>query len=254
MPPSLIDIGVNLAHRSFDADRDAVVERALAAGVTKLVITGTDAQSSRHAAQLAATRPGTLWATAGVHPHHARDFPPASLDALRALRPVAIGECGLDFNRNFSPREAQLSCFEAQLGLAIETKLPVFLHERDAFDDLHRIVKAHRGALKHAVVHCFTGDARALDAYLELGLHIGITGWICDDRRGTPLRELVKRIPLERLMLETDAPFLAPPRTPRRNEPAQLPRVLEAVAQARGETPEHVAERTTKTARDFFAI
>jgi TatD DNase family protein len=253
---TLTDIGVNLAHRSFDADRDAVVTRATAAGVTRLIITGTDLGASRRAAELASGSPGTLFSTAGVHPHHAKDFDSGTLDALRELaalpQVVSLGECGLDFNRNFSPPEAQLACFEAQLSLAAELDKPLFLHERDAFEALHAVLEKHRP--KRAVVHCFTGNAQALEAYLKLGMHIGITGWICDERRGQALRALVGRIPAGRLMLETDAPFLSPTRSERRNEPAFLPRVLEAVAQARGEHPDDVAEHTTRAARAFFGL
>lgn len=245
----LVDIGVNLAHRSFEADLPQVLQRAKDAGVD-LVITGTDVAGSRKAAWLA--REHGLHATAGIHPHHAKDFEPRHLDELAVLSPVAIGECGLDFNRNFSPRDAQLACFEAQLELAAQLAKPLFLHERDTFDDMHRILA--RARPKKAVIHCFTGDARALDAYLALDLHIGITGWICDERRGKHLVELVRRIPKGRLMLETDAPFLSPPGAPRRNEPAFLPRVLEAVAKARGEAPEETARHTTETARDFFGL
>lgn len=250
-PPPLVDIGVNLAHRSFDADRDELVARAKAANVT-VIITGTDVPGSRRAAALA--REHGLYATAGIHPHHAKDFVPGDLEELEALNPIAIGECGLDFNRNFSPPEAQLACFEAQLQLAARANKPLFLHERDAFDDMRRLLRQHRGRLGAAVIHCFTGNAEALDAYLELDLHIGITGWICDERRGRHLVDLVRRIPKGRLMLETDAPFLSPPGSPRRNEPAFLGKVLEKVAQARSEAPEETARHTTEAARAFFAL
>ncbi|MBL8956000.1 MAG: TatD family hydrolase [Myxococcaceae bacterium] len=248
-PPHLVDIGVNLAHRSFEPDLDSVLARARDANVM-MVITGTDVPGSRKAAWLAQQH--GLYATAGIHPHHAKDYAPRHLAELKALKPVAIGECGLDFNRNFSPRDAQLTCFEAQLGLAAETGLPLFLHERDAFDDMKRLLEEHRP--ERAVVHCFTGGAAQLDAYLELGVHIGITGWICDARRGSHLLELVPHIPPGRLMLETDAPFLSPPGVPRRNEPAFLPKVLEAVARARGEPPEATARHTTETATAFFRL
>jgi TatD DNase family protein len=253
---TLVDIGVNLAHRSFDADRAEVVERAKAAGVTHLVITGTDLPASRTAAWLAKDAPGSLFATAGVHPHHAKDFDGSTVDALRALagqpEVVSLGECGLDFNRNFSPQQAQLSCFEAQLKLAAELDKPLFLHERDAFEAMHALLERYRP--RRAVVHCFTGDGRAMDAYLALGLHIGITGWICDERRGKHLLELVPRIPKGKLMLETDAPFLSPTRAQRRNEPAFLPQVLETVAKARGEAPAETAAHTTAAARAFFGL
>jgi TatD DNase family protein len=198
-----------------------------------------------------------------VHPHNARAFSAAARDELRALaaRPevVAVGECGLDFNRDFSPRPDQERCFEEQLALAAETKLPLFLHERDASARFVEILKRRRAEISDAVVHCFTGDAAALGAYLALDLHIGITGWICDERRGAHLKALVKQIPLSRLMLETDAPFLTPrDMAPRpkdgRNEPAFLPHVLREVARCLGKPPEEVAAATTATAARFFKL
>jgi TatD DNase family protein len=252
----LVDIGVNLAHRSFEADRAQVIERGLSAGVRQLVITGTDVAGSRRAAWLAKDAPGRLFATAGVHPHHAKDFDAGTIDALKQLagqpEVVALGECGLDFNRNFSPPDAQRACFEAQLTLAAELDKPLFLHERDAFEAMRETLAKFKP--RRAVVHCFTGNGPALDAYLELGMHIGITGWICDERRGVHLRELVRRIPRGKLMLETDAPFLAPSRGQRRNEPAFLPQVLEAVAKARDESVEECARHTTEAARAFFGL
>jgi TatD DNase family protein len=259
----LIDIGVNLAHRRFARDRDAVIARALAAGVRAMIVTGTSVRASREAQALATARTGTLWSTAGIHPHEARDATPAAIDELRALArdPVvrAIGECGLDFDRMFSPREDQERAFAHQLALAAELQLPVFLHERAAHDRFTAIVREHRPRLRAAVVHCFTGTAAELDAYLALDLHIGITGWICDDRRGVALRALIPRIPPERLMIETDAPFLLPRDLPRRpadgrNEPALLPHVLASVARAARRPAEVVARETSQTARALFAI
>ncbi len=260
-PPELIDIGVNLTHRSFAGDHDAVVDRAIAAGVTTLILTGTSEASSRSAQELAAARPGVLFSTAGVHPHDASHCGPTTIETLRGLARlpgvVAIGECGLDFNRDFSPRPIQEQWFAAQLALAAELGLPVFLHERDAHERFIAILRAHRTGLVDLVVHCFTGTAAELEGYLELGACIGITGWICDERRGAVLRKLTARIPLDRLMVETDAPFLAPrdlrPRVSR-NEPAYLPHILAAIAAERGEPIEHVAAATTATARRVFRI
>jgi TatD DNase family protein len=183
--------------------------------------------------------------------------------ALRALvadpAVKALGECGLDYYRDFSPRPAQRHAFEAQLGLAAELRLPVFVHDREAHEDLLALLKRYRDRLVGAVVHCFTGERRELHAYLDLDMHIGITGWICDERRGLHLRELVRDIPADRLMLETDAPYLLPrtiqpPPAHRRNEPAFLPYVLQAVAESTGRPAEQVAEETTQAARAFFAI
>ena len=261
MPPAIVDIGVNLTHRQFAIDRDKVIDRAIAAGVTVMILTGTSEANSREAQVIAARRPGVLFATAGVHPHGASACDTGTIDRLRALAKlpgvVAIGECGLDFNRDFSPRPVQEAWFAAQLALAVELGLPVFLHERDAHDRFLAILREHAPRLTDMVVHCFTGGAKELSAYLELGANIGITGWVCDERRGLALRGLTATIPLDRLMIETDAPFLAPrdvrPKITR-NEPMHLPRVLSAIARQRGESPESVAAATTATARRVFRL
>ena len=259
----LIDIGANLGHESFRGDLDEVIERAAKVGVERIVVTGASEGESRAAQRLAARYPGRLSATAGVHPHLARDWTDTSADALLGLlsRPevVAVGEAGLDFNRNFSPRASQERAFEAQIELAIALEMPLFMHERDASERFVAILERHRHRLGPAVVHCFTGDERELETYLDLDLHIGITGWICDERRGTHLHPLVGKIPAERLMVETDAPYLLPrdlrprPRG-RRNEPANLPHIVERVARLRGETAAQLAQSTTRAARAFFRL
>jgi TatD DNase family protein len=257
----LVDIGANLTGKAFRGDVDDVIARARAAGVTRIVVTGTSVAGSYDARELAQRHAGTLWSTAGIHPHNARELDAPRLAELRhlAAQPgvVAVGECGLDYNRNFSPPAAQRACFEAQLELAATLGKPVFLHQRDAHDDFVAILKNALPRLRAAVVHCFTGGAAELDAYLALDLHVGITGWICDERRGRHLASLVARIAADRLMLETDAPYLLP-RTlkvaSRRNEPAYLPHVLAEVARCRGEEPAHVAAITTATARAFFGL
>lgn len=257
----MIDIGVNLTNRRFAKDLDAVLARAADAGVDRVVITGTSVAASRDAAAMADAR--GQYATAGVHPHDAKSCDDTTLDVLASLasreRVVAIGECGLDFDRDFSPRPVQERWFEAQLELAARLGLPVFLHERAAHARFVEILRAHRDALVGAVIHCFTGTRDELSAYLDLDLHIGITGWICDERRGTHLVEDVKLIPEGRLMIETDAPYLFP-RTMRprpksgRNEPAFLTYVRDAVAEARGESREAVAAHTTEAAERFFGL
>jgi TatD DNase family protein len=267
MASTLIDIGANLTHDAFDADRDAVIERARAGGVTVMVVTGASESGSLEALELARAWPGTLYATAGVHPHHAKDVTPDTLSVLRecadAPETLAVGETGLDFFRDLSPRALQERVFEEQLELGAQLELPVFMHLRDAHERFLAIVKEHRDRLTRAVVHCFTGTAKELHDFLDLDLYIGITGWICDERRGHHLRQLVGDIPDNRLMLETDAPYLLPrdlpkdfdPRpTGRRNEPATLPHVLAAVAQAKAKPVDEVAASTTAAAREFFSI
>lgn len=258
MTLELIDIGTNLTNRRFAGDLAEVLERARRAGVSTLIATGISVRGSEDALALARARSEVV-CTAGVHPHAASTLDEAGLGRLRELardpRVVVLGECGLDYNRNFSSPGVQRRAFEMQLELACELGMPVFLHERDAHEDFTRILARYRPRLPRGVVHCFTGRARELDAYLAMDLHFGITGWICDRRRGAHLDALVPRIPAGRLMIETDAPFLVPPEAGvKRNEPSFLPIVLRAVAKARGEPIEQVAAETTATARRFFAL
>ncbi len=262
----LIDIGVNLTNSSFHDQQAAIVERAIEAGVLQMVLTGTSLEVSEQALELCQQLDGDgqhLFATAGVHPHDAKSWDGDSERNLRQLlaesRVRAVGECGLDFNRDFSPRPLQEKALEAQLALAAELRLPVFLHERDASERLLAILKDYRDHLPAAVVHCFTGAREALFAYLDMDLHIGITGWICDERRGTHLHPLVGNIAEGRLMLESDAPCLLPrslrPKPKNgRNEPAFLTEVLREVALHRNERIEHCAQHTTATAKAFFQL
>ena len=259
----LIDIGANLAHDSFDDDRDAMMQRAAEAGVATMIVTGSSDDSNVRAAELAASNPGVLYSTAGVHPHHASDYTDASDTLIRELTTrdevVAVGECGLDYFRNFSPRDAQLEAFRRQLQIAKDTGLPVFLHQRDAHDDFVEVLEPELPHLSRAVAHCFTGEGESLREYLAMGLYIGITGWICDERRGKHLHDIVHIIPDDRLLIETDAPYLLPrtirpkPKS-RRNEPMHLREVVKVVAEARGQTEEHVAKITTDNARRFFNL
>ena len=179
-PPALIDIGANLTHESFAHDLAEVQRRAHQAGVERMIVTGTSVASTRAALDLHRGDPHRLFATAGLHPHHASDLSTGALSELRELAAqpgvVAIGECGLDYYRNFSPREAQLAAFRALLELAVQIRKPVFLHQRDAHADFMAILREFRGSLVDAVAHCFTGQAGELDDCLQLQLAIGITG------------------------------------------------------------------------------
>jgi TatD DNase family protein len=258
----LIDIGINLAHDSYDADRDAVITRARDAGVTQMIVTGSGFASTAGAFALARQHPGKLFATAGVHPHHAGELSGARMAELEELarqpEVVAVGECGLDYFRNFSPRETQREAFHRQLELATRVGKPVFLHQRDAHADFAAILREH-AAHWRGVAHCFTGTAEELGCYLQLGLAIGITGWICDERRGAHLGALMPHIPAERLLLETDGPYLLPrdlrPKpASRRNEPAYLPQIAAAVARARGEAVQSLSRSSTGAARALFQL
>jgi TatD DNase family protein len=259
----LIDIGANLTHESFAHDISSVLDHARAAGVTQIVVTGASEQASNDAHALAQRWPKFLYATAGVHPHHAGEYTARTHEILRALHQqtdvVAVGETGLDYFRDLSPRPTQHFAFEQQLELALACGKPLFLHQRDAHDDFIAILRQLRHRLGACVVHCFTADKRELYECLDLDCHIGITGWICDERRGAHLLPLMKAIPADRLMIETDAPYLLPrsirpkPKT-HRNEPRYLPWVLQAVAAAREESLEQLAASSTAAARDFFRI
>lgn len=259
----LVDIGANLTHSSFQHDLTAVLGRATEHGVAQLVVTGASREGSVQALELALAHPHRLYATAGVHPHHAAEYD-ADTDALLrelvAAAPVrAVGETGLDYYRDLSPRAAQQFAFEQQLQIALDCGKPLFLHQRDAHDDFMAIIKPVRDKLAAVVVHCFTGSRNELFDYLDLDCHIGITGWICDERRGTHLREIIGNIPSQRLMLETDSPYLLPRNVKpmpshRRNEPMYLAHICAEVARDRGESVEATAAETTATARAFFGL
>lgn len=259
----LIDVGANLTHESFRNDLGEVLDRAGGCGVRRLIVTGTNLASSEAALELASSRPGVLWSTAGVHPHSAADYDDATEARLRILlrdpRVVAAGECGLDYYRNYAARDLQRTAFSRQLELAAASGRPLFLHQRDAHADFLALLAEQGPALPAGVAHCFTnGPAEATD-YLNLGLHIGITGWICDDRRATELRAAVQSVPLDRIVVETDSPYLLPrsirpaPRH-RRNEPANLPEVVRILALYMGKRPEEVAEATTRNAERLFGL
>lgn len=261
--PDLIDIGANLTHESFEDDFDDVLDRARAQDIVQMMVTGASLDGSVDALKLARRYPGFLFATAGMHPHHASDATPDVLARIAALAAEpevkAVGETGLDFFRDISPRTDQVASFEAHLDLAASLGKPIFLHERDAYPTFAEVLKPFRDRLGNVVVHCFTGEKEALHAYLDLDCHIGLTGWVADERRGTHLIPLIGDIPDDRLLIETDAPYLMPrniqprPKT-RRNEPQYLPYVCRFVADTLGRHYDQVAEQTTANARRFFAL
>jgi len=263
----LIDIGVNLTGKSFKSDLTKVIENANKSGVSQMVVTGTNLQHSELAIDLCELWPDTLFSTAGVHPHHAKEWTDKTAQEIHDMAQQScvksVGECGLDYNRNFSEPKDQKRCFEAQLELAADLKLPVFLHQRDAHDDFLSILSRWRDQLTGGVAHCFTGTVEEAKSYLDLDLYIGVTGWLCDERRGKDLQQAVIEIPLTHLMIETDAPYLLPRDLPgellgklhdRRNEPFVLPHICEALAKYKNEDPQAVAIQTTQLARKFFSI
>ena len=257
----MIDIGLNLTHDSFAGDRDALLESAVHAGVRHMIVTGSTLASSQAAIDLVREYPSLLRATAGVHPHHAGEFDERQMPALRNLlqQPdiVASGECGLDYFRNYSSHAHQERAFRLQLQLASEIGKPLFLHQRDAHDAFLGILRDYWPSIGRGVAHCFTGTRDEAKSYLDLGLHVGVTGWICDERRGTHLREVVRYVPRDRLLVETDAPYLLPrdlhPKpASRRNEPKYLPHIVATIARCRAESPEDVAAFTTANCTALF--
>tara|TARA_B110000093_G_scaffold41871_1_gene44633 strand:+ start:174 stop:968 length:795 start_codon:yes stop_codon:yes gene_type:complete len=262
----LIDIGANLSNPTFTDDFSEVLQRAKDAKLKGIIVTGTSIESSKAALALAEQQPNFLYATAGVHPHDADSYNDDIEAQLTAIlnKPsiVAVGETGLDFNRNFSTPDNQRQAFEAQIALANSHQKPLFLHERDAFEDFYAIMAANKKDHTQAVVHCFTGSETALKAYLDLGLYIGITGWISDKKRGANLRDIIKYAPLDRLMIETDAPYLTPQQAglkgqlskKNRNEPWTLPYTAATLAECLGVETEALIEKTTENTNNFFNL
>lgn len=257
----MIDICVNWFKSSFNKDRDQVLERAQTAGIEKILITGSDLASSRQCSDLAQAQYQTFAATAGIHPHHASEWDADTrselLILLKLKNTVAVGECGLDFNRNFSTPNEQEHCFQEHLSLAKETQLPLFMHQRDAHQRFIDILKPQRNEITHGVVHCFTGTWQEAKEYLDLDLHIGLTGWICDERRGHHMHEFIPKIPLNRLMIETDAPYLVPrdmkPR-PSRNEPAFLKHIASRLASIYKMPESDFIDQVTQTTTKFYDL
>lgn len=258
----MFDIGVNLTSAQFAKDRDAVVTRAQKAGVSGMLLTGTNLYESQQAQQLA-LHYRHCWSTAGVHPHDSSGWTEDTAQAIQSLaalpQVVAIGECGLDFNRNFSTPEQQEAAFSAQLALAAKLNMPVFLHCRDAHARFLALLDPWLDKLPGAVLHCFTGTAQEAQECLARGMYLGITGWVCDERRGLALRDVVPLIPAERLLLETDAPWLLPrdlkPKpSSRRNEPAFLGHILATVAGLRGEDPHRLSAVTDSNVKRLFGV
>ena len=259
----LIDIGANLTHVSFEQDFEQVVQDARNAELSHIILTGTDLETSNAAQAMASQQPGFFSSTVGFHPHVANTANHSAFNALEELSScpevVAIGETGLDFNRNYSPRNEQLQVFEQHLELAQQVQKPLFLHQRDSHNDFLKILIRYRENIPGGVVHCFTDTEAALKDYLALDMYIGITGWICDERRGMELQRHVRLIPDDRLLIETDAPYLLPrslkpkPRS-RRNEPRYLVEVLKTVAMCRGQSEEDVAALTTANAKRLFGL
>lgn len=258
-----IDIAVNLLSERLKHDIDTIISDAAKQHVSPLIVIASDVDESVQASLLCQQYPQQLFSTAGVHPHQASSWNEKSSETLAqlALQPhvVAMGECGLDYNRDFSPRAIQRQVFAAQLELACQLNMPVLMHCRDAHDDFIAIVNEYRNALPKALLHCFTGTHGELNACLEADLYIGITGWICDERRGQELATLVPLIPNNRIMAETDSPYLLPrsmrpkPKSSK-NLPQYLPYIVQSMAQLRQQPVTELAHYCFQNSCDFFGL
>lgn len=257
----MIDICCNLTHPALNSQLTDILERARQAGVRTMIIPGSDVEDSAAALKLVTQYTNSLWACVGVHPHHATQWDDSSYDTLKRLatnfKVLAIGETGLDYYRNLSTPKTQQFVFEKQIELAIDTGLPLFMHQRDAHEDFINILRPYRKHITNAVVHCFTGNRTMLEDYLDIDLYIGITGWICDERRAKDLRNAITAIPEHRLMLETDAPYLIPRSLGKRfyskpNEPSFLPHIALHIAQRRNVEINDLISQTVNNSCNFY--
>jgi len=265
----VIDIGINLTDRMLKEDWKAVVHRAIQAGVDRIILTGTSMKSSKESLELAQQwyeEEGSpnLYVTIGIHPHGAKTWNNKNtLNEMKKLLQhplaVAVGECGLDYNRNFSSKPAQINAFKQQLLLACELNMPLFLHEREAHQDLIQVLddvreESKAKVLPPIVIHCFTGTEFEAWTYIERGYYIGFTGTICKRDRGAHLRTLIPKLPLERLMVETDAPYMGFKKNRRNSEPADCADVAKRLGETMGVSLERICEATTTNAMQFFGI
>lgn len=260
MPFKLFDIGANLTHKSFKNDFDEVVKRSLSKGVRNICITGCDLPDSQKALDLAKKFPDNLVSTCGIHPHYANSFNENSKKEIQEICKnslvKAIGETGLDFNRNYSDKKNQIKSFLAHIKLANSLNLPMFLHQRDAHKEFMNCLNTETPKI-NCVVHCFTGNKKELFEYLDKDFYIGLTGWVCDPKRGAHLEELIPLIPLNRLLIETDSPYLLPKNLKvkgRRNEPSFLTEILKKIIKERSESENEIIEMLSKNSFCFFNI
>lgn len=254
------DAGVNLFDPRFDIE--ALLSDCAVHDVTDILVIASNIEESQTALDYFKQNPSAainVHLTAGVHPHHADHTSDDSWSKLRALLAdstvCAVGECGLDFNRNFSSPDNQIYAFDAQLQLALECQKGVYLHERDAFEQQYKMLRQVHHKLPFLVAHCFTGSSDQMHAYIDLGCHVGITGWVCDDVRGQALQQAVKSLPLNRLLLETDAPYLFPktvrPRA-KQNAPKYIAAIADKIAEIKQISAQEVADAAFKNAIALF--
>ena len=252
----MFDIGANLTSSHFSKDLDVVLNDSLTAGVEKICITSSNLDDVKNAKKIS-EKYKNLYYSVGFHPHNAKDFKIEFLKDMSVYlndsKAICLGEMGLDFNRNFSSKEEQILCFESQLSLANSISKPLFLHQRDAHEEFLSVLDNHKFNQK-LIVHCFTGNLSELEEYLKRDFYIGITGWVCDLKRGKELRECINQIPEDKLLIETDSPYLSPRKKIRRNEPKFLIDVAEEVATLRNETKESIINSSYKNSLNFFNL
>ena len=252
----MFDIGANLTSSHFSDDLDSVLDESFEAGVKKICITSSNLQDVRNAKKIT-ERNKNLYYSVGFHPHNAKDFKIEFLKDMSIYlddpKAICLGEMGLDFNRNFSSKDEQILCFESQLSLANSINKPLFLHQRDAHEEFLSILDNYKFNQK-LIVHCFTGNLSELEDYLKRDFYIGITGWVCDIKRGLDLRECINHIPQDKLLIETDSPYLSPRKKIRRNEPKFLIDVAEEVATLRNETTECIINSSYENSLNFFNL
>ena len=252
------DIGLNLFCKQF-LESEKVIEEAINNGIC-CILTGTDIKEDKKINNFVKTH--NAFGTAGIHPHNADRAKQEDFQLIEQLlsendKLVAVGECGLDYDRMFSTKENQIRCLEKHIVLAEKLNKPLFLHERSAADDFIKRFKKHPDICKKSVVHCFTGEKETLDKYLSMGFSIGITGWICDDRRAKELRDAVHMIPLDRILVETDAPYLTPKNVPgldRTNVPQNIKYVVRDLAKYMKVEEEVLIENARKNTERIFQI
>ena len=258
----LIDIGANLTHPELYNQLDKIVENIKTADIKKVIITSSNLGDTKTTLNIINLYPDLFYTTVGFHPHNAKDFSLEDVDKIhdygKDKNIVAIGECGLDYYREYSTKEQQIYCFEEQLSIAESLELPLFLHERHAHKDFSKILKSHINKIKNSVVHCFTGTKNELKTYLDMGCYIGITGWISDTNRGKHLHDLLEYIPEDRLMIETDSPYLIPHNLPFKhngiNEPSFLNFVAQTIAECLNKDINTIKEVTYRNTKRFFSI
>ena len=257
----IADIACNFTSDRFDNDLDEVINQAIVNNITKFGLICSRLSDIDKLLEIYNRYSKDMFFTIGVHPHHANEINEEYLKKLKEVinnnNPHAIGETGLDFFRNLSTYEEQIFAFEEQIKIAIDTNKPLFLHQRDSHDDFIKILRKYSSDINKSVVHCFTGTKEQLDDYLELDCYIGVTGWICDAKRNVELRKTIKNIPLERLMIETDCPYLIPKNLEEkpknnRNEPIYLNHIANEVATLMKKDINDIREKTYKTSLSFF--